>query len=63
MERPWPCNCGSLMWVLVLVIGDEGICYSSYILAQGPRYGRRSHDFFLRAQGIGLGAMLRMKRI
>jgi hypothetical protein len=51
------------MWVLVLVIGDEGICYSSYILAQGPRYGRRSHDFFLRAQGIGLGAMLRMKRI
>jgi hypothetical protein len=27
----------------------------SYILAQGSRYGRRSHDFFLRVEGIGLG--------
>jgi hypothetical protein len=44
-----------LCWVLVLVIGDGDIYYGSYILAQGSRYGRRSHNFFLRAEGIGLG--------
>jgi hypothetical protein len=38
-----------------LVIGDRGISYGSYILAQGSRYGRRSHGFFLRAEDIGLG--------
>jgi hypothetical protein len=44
-----------LCWVLVLVIRDGGICYGSYILAQGSRYECRSHGFFLRAEGIGLG--------
>jgi hypothetical protein len=29
-----------LCWVLVLVIGDGGICYGSYIIAQGSRYER-----------------------
>jgi hypothetical protein len=47
-----------LCWVLVLVIGDGGIYYESYILAQGSRYGRRSHGFFLRAEGIGLGTQM-----
>jgi hypothetical protein len=28
-----------LCWVLVLVIGDGGIYYGSYILTQGSRYG------------------------
>jgi hypothetical protein len=27
-----------LCWVLDLVIGDGGICYGSYILAEGFRY-------------------------
>jgi hypothetical protein len=27
-----------LCWVLVLVIGNGGICYGSYILAQGSGY-------------------------
>jgi hypothetical protein len=34
-----------LCWVLVLVIGDGGICYGSYILAQGSRYGCRPTAF------------------
>jgi hypothetical protein len=34
-----------LCWVLVLVIGDGGICYGSYILAEGSRYGRRPMAF------------------
>jgi hypothetical protein len=34
-----------LCWVLVLVIGDGGICYGSYILAQGSRYRRRPTSF------------------
>jgi hypothetical protein len=46
-----------LCWVLVLVFGDGGIYYGSYILARGSRYGRRSHDFFLRAEGIDLGTL------
>jgi hypothetical protein len=41
----------------VLVIGDGGICYGSYILAQGSRYGCHSHDFFLRVEGIDLGML------
>jgi hypothetical protein len=40
--------------MLVLVIRDGGICYGSYILAQGSRYVRRSHKFFMRAEGICL---------
>jgi hypothetical protein len=34
-----------LFWVLVLVIGNRGICYGSYILAQGSRYMRRPTAF------------------
>jgi hypothetical protein len=34
-----------LCWVLVLVIVDGGICYGSYILAQGSRYGHRPMAF------------------
>jgi hypothetical protein len=34
-----------LCWVRVLVTGDGGICYGSYILAQGSRYGRRPTAF------------------
>jgi hypothetical protein len=34
-----------LCWVLVLVNGDGGICYGSYILAQESRYGRRPTGF------------------
>jgi hypothetical protein len=60
VERPPEKNCGTmrvvcdalgqvirevLCWVLVLVIGEEDICYGSYILAQGSRYGRRPTTF------------------
>jgi hypothetical protein len=31
--------------VLCWVIGDEGICYGSYILAQGFRYGHHLTTF------------------
>jgi hypothetical protein len=34
-----------LCWVLVWVIGDGGICYGSYILAQGFRYGSHPMAF------------------
>jgi hypothetical protein len=34
-----------LCWVLVLVIRDRGICYGSYILAQGSKYGSRPTAF------------------
>jgi hypothetical protein len=34
-----------LCWVLVLVIGDRGICYGSYILALVSRYGHRPTTF------------------
>jgi hypothetical protein len=53
MGRPWPSNKGSLMLGAGFGHWDRGICYGSYILAQGSRYGRRG--IFLRAEGIGLG--------
>jgi hypothetical protein len=34
-----------LCWMLVLVIGDGGIWYGSYIITQGSRYGRRPTAF------------------
>jgi hypothetical protein len=43
------------MWVLILVNGDEGMYYGSYILTQGSRYGRRSHIFFPEGGGYMLG--------
>jgi hypothetical protein len=44
-----------LCWMLVLVIRDGGICYGSYILAQGSRYVHRSHKFFHEGRGYLLG--------
>jgi hypothetical protein len=43
-----------LCWVLVLVIGDGGICYGSYILAQGSRNVHRPTTF-PEGGGIGFG--------